>query len=77
VLAKSKVYPGDSVPKLDLERDFPWLDHKSQQARDIERFRSGLPLARSQVTAGSGHRAVSLVLQWVRGIGAGPPEPYY
>ena len=39
VLADGKVYPGDSVPKLDLERDFPWLDHKSQQARDIERFR--------------------------------------
>ncbi|UCH48968.1 MAG: metal-dependent hydrolase [Betaproteobacteria bacterium] len=39
VLADGKVYPGDSVPKLDLERDFPWLDHNSQQARDIERFR--------------------------------------
>ena len=39
VLASGKVYPGDSVPKLDLERDFPWLDHTSQQARDIERFR--------------------------------------
>jgi inner membrane protein len=22
-----------------VERDFPWLDHNSQQARDIERFR--------------------------------------
>jgi inner membrane protein len=39
VLADGKVYPGDSVPKLDLERDFPWLDHNSQQAQDIERFR--------------------------------------
>ena len=39
VLGESKVYPGDSVPKLDLDRDFPWLDHRSQQARDIERFR--------------------------------------
>jgi len=39
VLADGKVYPGDSVAKLDLERDFPWLDHRSQQARDIERFR--------------------------------------
>lgn len=39
VLADGKVYPGDSVPKLDLERDVPWLDHQSQQARDIERFR--------------------------------------
>ena len=39
ILGDSKVYFGDSVPKLDLERDFPWLDHQSQQARDIERFR--------------------------------------
>ncbi len=39
VLADGKIYPGDSVPKLDLGRDFPWLDHQSQQARDIERFR--------------------------------------
>jgi len=36
---ETKVFAGDSVPKLDLERDFPWLDHDSQQARDIERFR--------------------------------------
>lgn len=34
-----KVFEGDSLAKLDLERDFPWLDHNSQQARDIERFR--------------------------------------
>jgi inner membrane protein len=39
VFNDGKVYIGDSVPKLDLERDFPWLDHQSQQARDIERFR--------------------------------------
>lgn len=39
VLAGARVYGGDSVPKLDLERDLPWLDHQSQQARDIERFR--------------------------------------
>jgi inner membrane protein len=35
----TRVFDGDSVPRLDLERDFPWLDHSSQQARDIERFR--------------------------------------
>ena len=34
-----QVYPGDSVLTLDLERDMPWLDRDSQQARDIERFR--------------------------------------
>ena len=31
-------YPGDSIPKLEVTRDFPWLDPDSQQARDIERF---------------------------------------
>ncbi len=35
----TRVYDGDSIPRLDLERDFPWLDHNSQQAKDIERFR--------------------------------------
>ena len=34
-----KVYPGDRVAKLDVARDFPWLDPASQQALDIERFR--------------------------------------
>ncbi len=36
---KNKHWPGDNIPILDLERDFPWLDPTSQQARDIERFR--------------------------------------
>ena len=34
-----RVFPGDSVQKLDVARDIPWLDLSSQQARDIERFR--------------------------------------
>ncbi|MBY6196224.1 metal-dependent hydrolase [Vibrio hangzhouensis] len=34
-----KTYPGESIAKLDVSRDFPWLDPSSQQARDIERFR--------------------------------------
>ena len=34
-----RVFPGDSVAKLDIDRDMPWLDRASQQARDIERFR--------------------------------------
>ncbi len=34
-----KVFPGDSVQKLVISRDLPWLDMASQQARDIERFR--------------------------------------
>lgn len=35
----NRAYNGESVTKLDIARDFPWLDHQSQQARDIERFR--------------------------------------
>lgn len=33
------VWQGDSVAKLDIARDFHWLDKDSTQARDIERFR--------------------------------------
>jgi inner membrane protein len=34
-----RVFTGDSVRKLVIDRDMPWLDRDSQQARDIERFR--------------------------------------
>jgi inner membrane protein len=34
-----RVYPGDSVEKLVIARDLPWLDGDSQQALDVERFR--------------------------------------
>ena len=37
--ASIAIYPGDFVPRLVMERDLPWLDLDSQQARDIERFR--------------------------------------
>lgn len=30
---------GDSVARLDIHAEYPWLDPESQQARDIERFR--------------------------------------
>lgn len=33
------IYEGDRVEKLDLARDFPWLETDSQQAKDVERFR--------------------------------------
>lgn len=33
------VYPGESLPILNLSRDFPWLDPDSVQAKDVERFR--------------------------------------
>ena len=33
-----KVFPGKLIPKLDIKRDFPWLDENSQQAKDIKRF---------------------------------------
>jgi inner membrane protein len=35
----ARVYPGASIHKLDVARDFTWLDPDSQQAIDIERFR--------------------------------------
>ena len=35
---KSTIIEGESVAKLDVKRDFPWLDLSAQQARDIERF---------------------------------------
>lgn len=34
-----RVFRGNSVDKLDIPRDLPWLQQDSQQARDIERFR--------------------------------------
>jgi len=34
----TKVYQGESVQKLDIARDFSWLDLGSQQAIDIGRF---------------------------------------
>ena len=39
VAASTQHYPGESAEKLDIDRDLPWLDKQSQQARDIERFR--------------------------------------
>jgi inner membrane protein len=34
-----RVFEGESVQKLQIERDMPWLDQRSQQAVDIARFR--------------------------------------
>ncbi|MCG9749678.1 metal-dependent hydrolase [Vibrio brasiliensis] len=34
-----KFYPGQSIAKLNLEKEYPWLKANSQQAQDIERFR--------------------------------------
>ena len=36
---EARFYPGDKLEKLDLSKDFLWLDKNSQQAKDIERFR--------------------------------------
>ena len=33
-----KIFEGELAKKLDVKRDFPWLDLKSQQAKDINRF---------------------------------------
>ncbi|MCP5081554.1 MAG: metal-dependent hydrolase [Alphaproteobacteria bacterium] len=35
-----RTFPGSSLPKLDLAADLPWLTPETQQARDIERFRT-------------------------------------
>ena len=35
----SRHHPGDAIAKLDTDRDLPWLQSGSQQARDVERFR--------------------------------------
>ena len=34
-----KIYPGERIKKLDVKKDFEWLDAGTQQAKDIERFR--------------------------------------
>ena len=34
-----KIIEGESIKKLNLEKDFPWLKKKSQQYKDVERFR--------------------------------------
>ena len=39
VAGDTTVYEGESLEKLVLARDFPWLDAASQQAKDVERFR--------------------------------------
>ncbi len=39
LLLSATIIPGESIQKLDVARDFPWLPANSQQARDIERFR--------------------------------------
>ena len=33
------IWEGDTIKKLSIDRDLPWLDKNSQQAKDIERFR--------------------------------------
>ena len=35
---ETKVYPGTSIAKLNIQRDFLWLDPNSQQAKDLKRF---------------------------------------
>ena len=35
----SRVYEGESIAKVDVRRDFAWLDPSSRQAEDLERFR--------------------------------------
>lgn len=32
------IYPGKFIPRLNIDRDLPWLDYESQQAKDLARF---------------------------------------
>ena len=34
-----KIIEGDNIKKLNIKKDFPWLEMTSQQYRDIERFK--------------------------------------
>ncbi len=35
---KLTIFPGEFIPRLDIDRDLPWLDKTSQQAKDLARF---------------------------------------
>ena len=39
VAGSARLFPGDTVEKLDLARHLPWLKENTQQAVDVERFR--------------------------------------
>ena len=39
VAGRGELCAGERIPVLSLERDLPWLDPGSQQAKDLERFR--------------------------------------
>ena len=38
ILPTKKIYHGESITKLNIHKDFPYLNIKSQQFKDIERF---------------------------------------
>ena len=38
-LLYNKTIPGESIKKLNLKEDFPWLKENSQQYKDVERFK--------------------------------------
>lgn len=38
ILPSKKIYFGESIAKLNIDRDFPFLNNKSQQYKDIKRF---------------------------------------
>ncbi len=38
IVLDTKIFPGKLTPKLDIKRDFPWLNENSQQAKDLKRF---------------------------------------
>ena len=35
----SNIISGESIKKLNLKKDFPWLEKESQQYKDVDRFK--------------------------------------
>ena len=38
-IINTKIYPGESIKKLNLSKDIGWIKKESQQYEDIQRFR--------------------------------------
>ena len=36
---KQKIFPGENINKINLNKSFPWLKENSQQAKDVKRFK--------------------------------------
>ena len=36
---QQKIFPGENINKINLNKSFPWLKENSQQAKDVKRFK--------------------------------------